>query len=116
MIIGFVILSVCADMLIGKCLVFSGRNEMVHPVIWTWYSTYLMLINLAKGVVHAIARIVTMLVVVITQVCMYVCMYMLIVRASCVCMITVPVVIISQICMYVCVFLCVDILCMPLLA
>jgi hypothetical protein len=73
-LIGFILLSMIFDHIIGRRFLLEGRNEMAHPVAWTWYSTYLILVNLAKGIVHAIVRIITMLVIVITQVCMHVCM------------------------------------------
>ena len=68
-LIGFVIMSVLLDMLIGKKYLLSGRNQMMHPVVWTWYSTYLMLLNLVKGVIHAIGRIIFMLGALVCQVC-----------------------------------------------
>lgn len=45
----------------GNLVIFRG-GDLAHPVLWTWYSTYLLIINLIKGIFSGFIRMATMFV------------------------------------------------------
>jgi len=55
-----VISAVILDMVVGKKMVLGGTDEMLHPVLWTWYAVVMLLFNLAKGAALATTRIIMM--------------------------------------------------------
>ena len=69
-LIGFIALTIFFDIFLGRALLMEGGDSVLYPVMWTWYSTYLMLVNIAKGVILAVVRILSMLVILVRQVCM----------------------------------------------
>jgi hypothetical protein len=60
------ILEVVITLIITKLLITFGNRfifrdgDLSHPVLWTWYSTYLLIINLVKGVFTGFVRMATM--------------------------------------------------------
>ncbi len=64
-IIGIIVikgLTVLADRVI-----FKG-GDLAHPVAWTWYSTYLLILNLIRGILSGIVRMVIMCVWIVFQI------------------------------------------------
>jgi len=49
------------DIVMGKKMLLGGTDEMMHPVLWTWYAVLMLLYNLAKGAALATTRIITMI-------------------------------------------------------
>jgi hypothetical protein len=49
-------------------IVFSNGGELAHPVLWTWYSTYLLILYLIRGILSGIVRMVTMFVWIVIQI------------------------------------------------
>jgi hypothetical protein len=43
----------------GNRYIFRN-GDLAHPVLWTWYSTYLLIINLVKGIIAGFIRMGTM--------------------------------------------------------
>jgi len=59
-----IVLVICAlglDMIVGKKILLGGTDDMLHPVLWTWYAVVMLLFNLAKGAALATTRIIAML-------------------------------------------------------
>ena len=48
------------DFLIGNKMLLNGTDEMVHPVLWTWYASVMITFNLAKAAALAATRIMFM--------------------------------------------------------
>ena len=67
-VIGFFIARSVLENYVGKVLIFRKTGDMTHPVFWTWYSTYLLLVNIIKGLLAGIIRMVTMIVLLILQI------------------------------------------------
>jgi hypothetical protein len=57
-----VISAVILDMVVGKKMLLGGTDEMLHPVLWTWYAVVMLLFNLAKGAALATSRVIMMVV------------------------------------------------------
>lgn len=43
-------------------------GQLAHPVLWTWFSTYLLVVNLIRGILSGITRIATMLFWIVVQI------------------------------------------------
>jgi len=56
-----IIVTLGLDMMVGKRFLLGGTDDMLHPVLWTWYAVFMLLFNLAKGAGLAATRIITML-------------------------------------------------------
>lgn len=56
------VLTVLADYAIFR------EGNLAHPVVWTWYSTYLLILNLIRGILSGIIRMVTMCVWIVIQI------------------------------------------------
>jgi hypothetical protein len=62
------ILEAVITLIITKLFVTFGNRyifrdgDLAHPVLWTWYSTYLLIINLVKGIIAGFVRMGTMFV------------------------------------------------------
>ena len=67
-VIGFFVARSVLENYVGKVLIFRKTGDMTHPVFWTWYSTYLLLVNIIKGLLAGIIRMVTMIVLLILQI------------------------------------------------
>eukprot|EP00293_Proteomonas_sulcata_P008846 CAMPEP_0184299096 /NCGR_PEP_ID=MMETSP1049-20130417/9770_1 /TAXON_ID=77928 /ORGANISM="Proteomonas sulcata, Strain CCMP704" /LENGTH=342 /DNA_ID=CAMNT_0026609431 /DNA_START=126 /DNA_END=1154 /DNA_ORIENTATION=+ len=63
----FVILVLILDMFVGRTITFNYQNELKNPVLWTWVSTFMLLVNLGKGLVHAVMRVGYMMVLSVFQ-------------------------------------------------
>jgi hypothetical protein len=48
--------------------VIYRNGDLAHPVAWTWVSTLLLVINLIKGILSGIIRLVTMFVLSVVQI------------------------------------------------
>ena len=59
-IIVFVIVAVGLDMIVGKEVLLGGTDDMLHPVLFTWYAVIMLLFNLIKGAALATTRIILM--------------------------------------------------------
>ena len=56
------------DHVVGNRILLNGTDEMVHPVLWTWYATVMIAFNLAKAAALATTRIAFMILLNICQV------------------------------------------------
>jgi hypothetical protein len=52
----------------GNRVVFRGSGVLAHPVLWTWYSTYLLVVYLIRGILAGIIRMLTMFVWIVVQI------------------------------------------------
>jgi hypothetical protein len=68
LILGYIIARVVLEHIIGKNMIFGGTGVMQHPVIWTWYSTYLLIVNIIKGLVAGIVRMILMIMMLVLQI------------------------------------------------
>ncbi len=66
--IGYIIARVVLERIIGKKIIFGGTGDMRHPVIWTWYSTYLLIVNIIKGLLAGIIRMISMIMMLVLQI------------------------------------------------
>jgi hypothetical protein len=62
-----VVVVVGIDMICGKKLLLEGRDELTHPIMWTWYATIMLLFNLAKGAALSTTRIMYLVVLNVCQ-------------------------------------------------
>ncbi len=44
------------------------NGELMHPVVWTWYSTYLLVVNLIRGILAGVVRVVMMCLWIVIQI------------------------------------------------
>jgi hypothetical protein len=66
--LGYIIARVVLERIIGKNMIFGGTGDMQHPVIWTWYSTYLLIVNIIKGLLAGIIRMILMIIMLVLQI------------------------------------------------
>jgi hypothetical protein len=66
--LGYIIARVVLERIIGKNMIFGGTGDMHHPVVWTWYSTYLLIVNIIKGLLAGIIRMIVMIFMLVTQI------------------------------------------------
>jgi hypothetical protein len=66
--LGYIIARVVLERIIGKNFIFGGTGDMQHPVIWTWYSTYLLIVNIVKGLLAGIVRMIVMIMMLVLQI------------------------------------------------
>ncbi len=52
---------------IGDRYIFRD-GELVHPVPWTWYSTYLLIVQLIRGILAGVVRVVMMCLWIVIQI------------------------------------------------
>jgi hypothetical protein len=52
----------------GNRVVFGAGGDLAHPVIWSWYSTYLLILYLVRGVLSGIIRMFTMFFWIVIQI------------------------------------------------
>jgi hypothetical protein len=50
------VIIVQAFTLFSDRVIFRG-GQLSHPVLWTWYSTYLLVVNLIRGILSGIIRV-----------------------------------------------------------
>jgi hypothetical protein len=62
-----VVVVVGIDIICGKKLLLEGRDELTHPIMWTWYATIMLLFNLAKGAALSTTRIMYLVVLNVCQ-------------------------------------------------
>ncbi len=65
-VLGIVIIKILVTY--GNRVVFGSRGELTHPVIWTWYSTYLLILYLVRGILSGIIRMFTMFVWIVIEI------------------------------------------------
>jgi hypothetical protein len=61
-ILVFVLVAVGLDMIVGKKVLLGGTDDMLHPVLFTWYTVIMLLFNLIKGAALATTRIILMVI------------------------------------------------------
>ncbi len=66
--VGYIIARVVLERMIGKNMIFGGTGDMQHPVVWTWYSTYLLIVNIIKGLLAGIVRMILMIIMLVLQI------------------------------------------------
>jgi hypothetical protein len=62
------ILATTCLVLVGNRVIFNRAGELVHPVAWTWYSSYLLVVYLLRGLLAGIVRMITMVVWIVVQI------------------------------------------------
>jgi hypothetical protein len=66
--VGYIVTRVLLERIIGKNMIFGGTEDMQHPVLWTWYSTYLLIVNIIKGFFAGIIRMIFMIMMLVLQI------------------------------------------------
>jgi hypothetical protein len=61
-ILVFLLVAVGLDMIVGKKVLLGGTDDMLHPVLFTWYAVVMLLMNLIKGAALATTRIILMVI------------------------------------------------------
>ena len=64
-VLGYLIARLLLDWYVGQRLIFGGTEDMRHPVLWTWYSAYLLLVNIVRGLLAGIIRMVMLIVLMV---------------------------------------------------
>ena len=52
----------------GNRIIFHKNGDLAHPVMWTWYSTYLLVVYLIRGILAGIIRMFIMFVWIVVQI------------------------------------------------
>ena len=55
-VLGYIVAKVLMEKYIGQTLIFGSNNDLLHPILWTWYSAYLLLVNIVRGLLAGIIR------------------------------------------------------------
>ncbi len=55
-VLGYMVAKIMMERYIGRTFIFGGSNDLLHPILWTWYSAYLLLINIVRGLLAGIIR------------------------------------------------------------
>ncbi len=56
-VLGYMVTKLLMERYVGQTLIFGGSNEMRHPILWSWYSAYLLLVNILRGLLAGIIRV-----------------------------------------------------------
>jgi hypothetical protein len=67
-VLGYIVAKVVMEQFVGHKLIFEGTNDVRHPVLWTWYSVYLLLVNLVRGLLAGIIRMVMLILLMLFQI------------------------------------------------
>jgi hypothetical protein len=59
-ILVFMLVAVGLDMIVGNKVLLGGTDDMLHPVLFTWYAVIMLLFNLIQGAALATTRIIQM--------------------------------------------------------
>jgi hypothetical protein len=65
-VLGTIVTKVLVDF--GNRIVFHDNGDLAHPVMWTWYSTYLLVVYLIRGILAGIIRIAVMFFWIVIQI------------------------------------------------
>jgi hypothetical protein len=61
-ILVFVLVALGLDMIVGNKVLLGGTDDMLHPVLFTWYAVIMLLFNLIQGAALATTRIIQMVI------------------------------------------------------